>query len=272
MIEIYTEKLPPRFHWTPNDWLGGTPEFVINTAESAIKFDDVRVYYDGKSCEKNGVAYLPRKYFTGSDIVLACNSTPPGKGRYALMWSNWYGKKDFEYLDYDERIVQSPYHQSVFGQNSRIVPPSVHKEQYENPKKIKGLCLYSSSPDRGGMFLKGIWKRVEKETGARILYTYNRNVSEAEMAEVYKNAEFWLHPCQGIELFCISAAKAQVAGCIPVVVPNMALDTTVKYGVRTTIEKYEEDLISAIKNPPPIGSVDFGSWDSVTRDLFKAVI
>ena len=130
MIEIYTEVLPSSFHWTPNRYLGGTPEFVVNTAESASKFEDVRVYYDGKSCEKDGVLYLPRKYFVGDDIVLACNSVPPNLGRYSIMWNNWYGKKDYEYLNFDERIVQSPYHQSVFGMNSRIVPPSVKKSDY----------------------------------------------------------------------------------------------------------------------------------------------
>jgi hypothetical protein len=92
------------------------------------------------------------------------------------------------------------------------------------------------------------------------------------MIEHYKSSEFWLHPCQGIELFCVSAVKAQVAGCIPVVVPNMALETTVKYGIKTTLENYTKDIINAINNPPPIETVEFANWETVTKDLFKAVI
>jgi hypothetical protein len=122
------------------------------------------------------------------------------------------------------------------------------------------------------MLLLEMWKRVSKATGARLVSTYKDRITEDEMVQLYKDAEFWLHPCQGIELFCVSAAKAQVAGCIPVVVPNMALETTIKYGIKTTIENYERDLIEAVKNPPKVENVDFGSWDLVTKDLFKAVI
>jgi glycosyltransferase involved in cell wall biosynthesis len=272
VIEIYTEELPDGWHWSPTKYLGGTPEFVVETAEAASKFSKVNVYYDGKPCQHNGVNYLPRKYYKGEDVVLLCNSIPNKLGKYNIAWVNWAHKKAEEYAQFDERIVQSPYHQSIFGSNSRIVPAGVHKDKFCGKNKIKGLCLYSSAPDRGGMFLKGIWSRVAKETGARLISTYNERFTEEDMVTLYNDAEFWLHPCQGIELFCIAAAKAQVAGCVPVVVPNMALDTTVKYGVRTTIEKYEEDLINAIKNPPKAEAVDFGSWESVTKDLFKAVI
>jgi hypothetical protein len=180
-------------------------------------------------------------------------------------------KHDTDYLEFDERIVLSPYHQSVFGSNSRIVPLSCDKEDFVPKYKVKRQCLYSSSPDRGGAFLKTIWGEVERYTGARLIQTYKSSISEAEMANLYKESEFWLHPCQGIELFCLSAVKAQVAKCIPVVVPNMALETTVKYGVKTTIERYKEDLISAIMNPPKPEPVDFGNWKSVTEELFKNV-
>jgi glycosyltransferase involved in cell wall biosynthesis len=272
MIEIYTEELPPEWAWSPSSYVGGTPEFVVETAEAVSKTTKVVVYYDGNACQWNGVNYLPRKYFQGKDIVLSCNSVAPKLGKYSILWTALYGKKDFEYLNFDERIVISPYHQSIFGSNSRIVPLGVHADKFKGGKKIKGLCLYSSSPDRGGMWLKGIWKEVERETKARLISTYNSRITEDEMVTLYKDAEFWLHPCQGIELFCISAVKAQVAGCIPVVVPNMALETTVKYGVKTTIDNYVKDLINAIKNPPKVEAVDFGSWESVTKDLFKAVL
>lgn len=269
MIEIWTEILPNEYGWHPDNYLGGTPEFYVNTAEN---LEDVIVYYDGEPCEVNDVIYAPRKEFMGDDIVLACNSKPPKMGKYNIAWVNWYGKKDKEYLEFDERIVQSPFHKKVFGDNSRIVPLSVKKEQFKDPDKTEGLCLYSSAPDRGGKFLDEIWSDVMKETGARLVKTYDKSICEEEMIDLYKQSQFWLHPCQGIELFCIAAAKAQVAKCIPVVVPNMALETTVKYGVKTDIEDYKDALINAIKNPPEPEDVDFGTWEGVTKELFKNVI
>jgi len=269
LVEIWTEELPPAWRWTPDNYLGGTPEFVINTALNCKH--EVIVYYDGNPSIYDGVYYLPRSKFQAKDVVLACNSKPPKMGKYNIAWCNWVDKHDTDYVEFDERITQSPYHQSVFGSNSRIVPASCYAEDFKATYKIKKQCLYSSSPDRGGEFLKGIWSEVEARTGARLVCTYNNNISEDEMKELYKQSEFWLHPCQGVELFCISAVKAQVASCIPVVVPNMALATTVKYGVKTTLENYKEDLIKAILNPPKVENVDFGSWQSVTDELLENI-
>ncbi len=269
MIEIWTEELPAGWQWTPNNYVGGTPEFVVNTAKCAK--DETVVYYDGKCIKHDGIYYLPRSAFEGHDVVLACNSRPPKMGKHSIMWSNWYGKKDSDYLDFDERIVQSPYHQRIFGADSRLVPLSCWPSQFKNSVKTRKQCLYSSSPDRGGAFLKEIWPEVEKRTGAKLISTYKTSISEEEMIQLYKSSEFWLHPCQGIELFCVSAVKAQVAGCVPVVVPNMALETTVKYGVRTTLENFKEDLVKAINNPPDVEGVDFGNWQTVTDELFKNV-
>jgi hypothetical protein len=271
MIEIWTEVLPKGWEWSPDNFVGGTHEFVVNTAICSLKYDDVIVYYDGRPTEFCGVYYLPRSEFRGNDIVLACNHKPPVMGGYNIAWCNWFDKKDSDYKEFDERIVQSPYHKSIFGENSRLVPLSLWPEQFKNPVKVKKQCLYSSSPDRGGKFLKEIWPEVEERTGAKLITTYKASISEKEMIDLYKSSQFWLHPCQGIELFCVAAAKAQVAGCIPVVVPNMALETTVKYGVKTTLENYKEDLIKAIENPPQVKDVDFGTWQTVTDELFKNI-
>jgi len=270
LIEIWTEELPKGWEWSPYNYVGGTPEFVVNTAKN-IK-EEVIVYYDGVAGEYDGVLYLPRSAFSAKDIVLSCNSRSPKLGKYNIHWSCWYNSRDYEYIDYDERIVTSIYHQSIFGQSSRVVPLSLYPEQFKNPIKTRKQCLYSSSPDRGLDFLKSIWEDVSRETGAKLISTYNKSISEKEMIELYKSSEFWLHPGQGIELFCISAAKAQVAKCIPVVVPNMALETTVKYGVKVSLSEYKDRLINAINNPPKIEEVDFGTWETVTNQLFKNIL
>ena len=269
LVEIWTEELPSNWHWTPDFYLGGTPEFAIETAKNCKH--DVIVYYDGKAGVYDGIYYLPRSQFIGSDVVLACNSRPPKMGRHNIIWFSWDNTKDVDYKDFDERIVLSPYHQSLFGSDSRIVPLTCNPEEFEPKYKIKKQCLYSSSPDRGGEFLKSIWSEVEERTGARLVSTYNGKYSQDDMTRLYKESEFWLHPCQGVELFCISAVKAQVAKCIPVVVPSQALETTVKYGIKTTIENYKEDLIKAINNPPKPEPVDFGNWETVTDKLLENI-
>ena len=271
-LEIWTEKLPTSWAWTPCDYLGGTPEFVVNTAICAKdRFDEVIVYYDGPSGEYDGVYYMPRSMYEGRDIVLSCNSSPPLMGKYNIYWTNWDHQRDKNVMSFDERIVLSPYQKSVFGSNSRIVPHSLWPSQFKNPVKVRKQCLYSSSPDRGGEFLDSIWDEVYQETGATLIKTYSSNISEDEMVELYKSSEYWLHPCRGVEMFCIAAVKAQVARCIPVVVPNMALETTVKFGVKTTLDKYRDDLIHALNYPPAVEDVDFGTWETVTEKLFENV-
>ncbi len=269
LVEIWTEELPNNWRWSPDNYLGGTPETVINVARYCEY--EVVVYYDGQPCMYDGVYYLPRSQFKGKDIVLASNSKPPKMGKYNIIHFSWDNARQEDYQEFDERIVISPYHQSLFGTDSRIVPLSCDKESFQSTYKVKKQCLYSSSPDRGGEFLDSIWEEVFERTGARLIKTYKSSISEDEMKQLYRQSEFWLHPCQGVELFCISAVKAQVARCIPVVVPNMALETTVKYGVRTTLENYKEDLIKAINNPPKSEIVDFGSWEEVTTEIFKNV-
>lgn len=272
MIEIWTEVLPEGWHWTPDKYLGGTPETVVEVSKClASEGDEVLVYYDGPAGEYDGVYYLPRSQFLGDSIVISFNSLPPKLGSHSICWVNWWGAKQKDFMMYDERIVLSPFQQNDFGHDSRIVPLSCWPYHFKDPIKKSRECLYSSSPDRGGDFLKSIWPEVEERTGAKLVTTYSKDISENEMIELYKRSQFWLHPCQGVELFCIAAVKAQVAKCIPVVVPNMALRTTVKYGVKTTLDKYKEDLIQAINNPPPVEDVDFKDWFWVARELMKNV-
>jgi hypothetical protein len=269
-LVIYTEELPQGWLWTPEMYVGGTPEFVVNTAECAAKiFEDVTVYYDGAPyIDHNGVTYAPRKLYRPSDVVLCCNSTPNSLGGHNIYWSNWYHNRSERYLAFDEIIALSPFHQGIFGEGTRIVPHACWPDQFKNPDKISKRCLYSSSPDRGGDFLKGIWPEVKERTGAELITTYENALSEDTMIDLYRTSQFWLHPGQGIELYCIAALKAQAAKCIPVVVPNMALETTVQYGIKTDIDKYKNVLIESILNPPEVEDIEIRDWMSVTEELF----
>lgn len=65
----------------------------------------------------------------------------------------------------------------------------------------------------------------------------------------FLEAAIWAYPCIGGERFCLTAVKAQALGAIPVVVPTMALDETVKWGIKTDHEHFVEELVALMKDP-----------------------
>jgi glycosyltransferase involved in cell wall biosynthesis len=263
LIELWTETLPNGWEWAPDNYLGGTPEFYIETASVLTqKGYEVVVYYDGSATELNSVYYLPRNQFQGSDIVISCNERPPSMGKTNLYWTNKVDQKATAFQDFDHIVAISKWQaDNLLGwEKVTVIPHACWPEQFQGGKKEKGLCIYTSSPDRGGEFLKGI-------KGIDIVHTYQKGISEQEMIDLYKRAQFWLHPGQGVELFCISGYKAMAAGCIPVYVPNMALSETIQYGVKTTLEEFERSLRQAIENPPPVPNIHLKDWEEVTNEL-----
>ena len=268
-IEIWTEELPPNWCWEPDNYLGGTPEFVVNTAECLAKLGyEVRVLYDGKPFEQKDVSYLPRDFYQAEDILLACNSIPGELAAFNIYWTNWAHQTQEEMMDFDVRVVLSKFQQESFGKDSVVIGHACWPKQFEDGWfSKKPFCLYSSSPDRGGEFLKEIWPDVKEATGYELICTYDKNISEFRMTQLYCDAKFWLHPCQGTELFCIAAQKAIAAGCIPFYVPDQALGETVQVGIQTTLRNFKEGLIYAIKNPPRMEKVKQKDWMDVTKEL-----
>jgi tetratricopeptide (TPR) repeat protein len=69
-------------------------------------------------------------------------------------------------------------------------------------------------------------------------------ISHSEIAKKYQEANFFLYPTQFYEISCISAMKAQLAGCIPITSDAFALNETVQFGtkIHTDCEKWEKDF------------------------------
>lgn len=267
-VEIYTEDLPSHFHWTPyDDFKTGTTEFYVETAECLSDLGhSVIVYYNGQPTEKDGVVYLPFNLYQGKDVLLACNDIPNKLAKTNIYWTNQYHKRASDYQQFDHIICQSPYWKSVFGSDKVVIIGAGCN--WVEPLEKQNLILFSSSHDRGLDFLLKIMPEVKDKTGYDFVYTsYDKHMPAGEVDHLYAISKFWVHPGQGIELFCISAVKAQSARCIPVVVPNMALKDTVKFGVFTTEEKFKDDLIKAIKNPPELPIYYPPTWEDVTREI-----
>lgn len=140
------------------------------------------------------------------------------------------------------------------------------------------LVLFASSPDRGLIPLLTAWPTVRAaRPDARLLITYGwdifrrcggspalaeraqsliqaqaesvtmRRVPFAEMPAIYQTAGVWAYYCLGGEYFCQVAAKAQMAGCVPVVRPWGALHDTVWSGLTCPDEAtFTAELIRAL--------------------------
>jgi|GEM_PF-6189292 len=280
-VEIFNEV----YHvWSPFDsFVAGTEEYVIETASLLAKEGfHVRVYHNGRHGKFQGVEYLPHHLYQGDDIVLSVKQRPPRLGKRNIFYTNDVRHRAKDFQDFDSIVGISNWHADhLLGREKvKVIYHACWPEKLRGGIKKPRSCLYSSSPDRGLAFLLGIWPEVYARTGAFLDVTYGARImpeipgvrclgklTSSQIDEIYKQSQFWLHPCTGIELFCISGFKAQTAGCIPVVVPQMALKETISYGIKTTYDNYKEDLIQAIQNPPTSPHPKLWDWKQVTAEL-----
>ncbi|WP_168186540.1 glycosyltransferase family 4 protein [Hydrocoleum sp. CS-953] len=89
------------------------------------------------------------------------------------------------------------------------------------------------------------------------VYEHGR-VGHKQLIEELFQSGIWVYPCHtNLETFCISAWKAQAAGCVPIVTTCAALDERVKSGIRIqgpagdekTNNTFIEAVIDLLKNP-----------------------
>lgn len=184
--------------------------------------------------------------------------------------------------------------------------------------------VYCSSYDRGLEHLLDIWDDVIKEVPEATLHIYygwqlfdkfNLNnpermfwksnilskmnkpsikhygrIPQSQIIQHMENYGIWAYPCHFYEISCISAMKAQIAGCIPVTTNYAALESTVQYGVKVDgdiydpkiLEKYKQELISLLKDDlrqekirkeMMLWAKDYFSWKKVAEtwhNLFKS--
>lgn len=114
--------------------------------------------------------------------------------------------------------------------------------------------------------------------------TVHGRVSHEELAKAMKEIQVWAYPTQFAEIHCITALKAQEAGCYPVVTNVAALNETVQSGTKIRTqkiyvdeykqEKFAEAVISALKEGKtgtPVEGVDWSdvakAWDGVIKEL-----
>lgn len=114
--------------------------------------------------------------------------------------------------------------------------------------------------------------------------TVHGRVSHTELAKAMKEIQVWAYPTQFAEIHCITALKAQEAGCYPVVTNVAALAETVQSGVKLNTkriyvdeyqqEKFVKEVIDALregKTGTPVVGTDWSDvaaqWDQAIKSL-----
>ncbi len=208
----------------------------------------------------------------------------------------WFTPERMEKIE--KIIVLSKYHRTllpniadekfIISQNG-VDLIQFNQEVERNPKKV----IYTSSYDRGLEHLLNIWPSVRAEVPDAELHiyygwgTYDKLRTEqkqrewkSKMMELMKqdgvkehgridqitlarellSSSIFAYPCHFEEISCISAMKAQVAGCIPLTTDYAALaETNLNAGYRvkgnpkndpSTMDYFKECLIRELKFPP----------------------
>lgn len=114
--------------------------------------------------------------------------------------------------------------------------------------------------------------------------TVHGRVSHKELAKAMKEIQVWAYPTEFPEIHCITALKAQEAGCYPVVTGVAALKETVQcgdiigtrriYTDEYAQEKFVKKVVEALKEGKtgvPVANTDWSDvakgWDTVIKGL-----
>lgn len=287
--------------WESTDTrLGGTEESVVRWAEElAERGHKVSVYKNGRSLlsetmppSGNYVDYYDRSLYAShdnADICINIKSSDIAPKEPTLYLTNETNASDLDLSKYLGVIWPSQWCVDNIPVNNKtfILPHGYDPTQVYPGKKIAKQCFYASSPDRGLDTLLAAWPKVyAAHPDASLILTYGAdvsmpgvinlgNVDEDTMNEIYRTSEFWLHPCNGGELYCMTGIKAQASGCWPVIIPTMALAETVKFGTFSTVETYADDLIRELGQGHIVPNITYPNWKNSTdklEEIIKSVV
>ena len=170
----------------------------------------------------------------------------------------------------DKIIVLSKAHRSLYpnvpDEKIMLSANGIIPEQFENRnvERHPHRLIYASSPDRGLGCLLNLWPKIkERVPDAELYWAYGwesfdkvrasdpnalafkaeikklleqpgchevGRIGHQELADLFLSCGVWGYPTEFFEIFCITAVKAQAAGCIPVCTSVGALPYVVTSG------------------------------------------
>lgn len=246
--------------WEPSDTrLGGTEESVVRWSEELEKRGHkVWTYFNGHNFD-NYKDYAP------ADVCINIKYPEFATQEPTFYLTNETDATKHDLSKFEGVIWPSKWAVDNIPVNNKtfILPHGYDPEKIYPSRKIRKQCFYASSPDRGLETLLKVWPEVYKKyPDSTLILTYGANigqidgvinlgnVDEETMNEIYRTSEFWCHPCNGGELYCMTGIKAQASGCVPVIIPRMALSETVLGGFWAEDESaYSEALDTALSSP-----------------------
>ena len=146
---------------------------------------------------------------------------------------------------------------------------------FEN-NKIKNSFIYSSAADRGLYRLLNMWPKVQEVLPDATLnvfcpgysqpknniwpdgVTYHGTVDQKTLHDWQQKSEYWLHPTDYEETYCITALEMQYSKVIPITTDMSALTEVVKGGYLLPKGETDStfiDIIKAISKSPGLKHV-----------------
>lgn len=128
--------------------------------------------------------------------------------------------------------------------------------------------------------MKWKWQMIRKMAQEGV--TEHGRVDHQQLADAMKEIKVWAYPTEFTEIHCITALKAQEAGCIPVTTNVGALQETVVNGYKVealdiyTNEKAQKEFIDYIvialqDKQPNIAKVQNRYWSDVAKQWDKVL-
>lgn len=176
-------------------------------------------------------------------------------------------------------FVKSQFHRSLFTKvpvaKIVVLPNGIDASVFaEVPEKDPYLLINTSSPDRSLSLLVDSFAEIKSRVPrAKLQWAYGWGVfdvvhgddkramewkenlvkkmkevgieelgrlSHGAVAQLYQRGSIFAYPTEFAEIHCISAVKAQAAGCYPITTDFAALNETVQHGIKIHSEKTKD--------------------------------
>ena len=191
-------------------------------------------------------------------------------------WKNGHDVYDSTYLNdwrISKHIALTEWHRDTIKSKYGIEKPievignSIDRKSFTEKDKIRDSFIYSSAADRGLYRLLSMWEDVRLEVPEATLnvfcpgysqpdiekwpegVTYHGTVSQEELHEWQAKSEYWLHPTEYEETYCITALEMQYAKVIPITTNVAALKEVISNrGYLLDPSETNESFINIIKD------------------------
>jgi glycosyltransferase involved in cell wall biosynthesis len=218
-------------------------------------------------------------------------------------------------------MFKSQWHKDQYPdiKDFSIVPNGIEVSQFSTKEKKPHSVIYPSAYYRGLEKLLNIWPNVRKEIPDATLDIYygweswvtaegrddfyhrtiklldelkdqgvteHGRVDHQTLADKYAESKVWAYPTEFPEIFCITAVKANLAGCKPVITDVAALtetggpsadyvETDHIYGDEYKSEQFTKKLIKALKEDhDPTEQIEWAKkfgWSNVAQSWNKVI-